>query len=148
MDTARFIRQMENPDIDLYVLAEWLRNRKLEVDLYEHWSVAEIRNLKEQGIDMPNFCSPHQLDVRGTFGCISVIRGRASLGDYEIYCKEGDLFSGIRRYREIEHAGKTIYGLLTTGMFDEDVPSVFCVLEYLFGHSEGGDGPLQEYVEE
>ncbi len=143
--------QFENPDTDLHILAEWLRNRKLEVDLHDHPMAQNLRKLKQlcpnQKFPYMESLSPHQLHIKGPFGCISVIRGGASFGDFEVYCIEGDLFEGVRRYRNVEHAGKTIYGLLTTEMFDESVPAVFCPVEYFFGHSDGEDGPVQEIIE-
>ena len=143
--------QLENPDTDLNVLAAWLRNRKLEVDLHEHRMVADLRKLKklcpDKEFPVMESMSPCQLHVTGPFGKISVIRGGASFGDFEIYCLEGDLFEGIRRYRDVKHAGKTIYELLTTGMFDESVPRVFAPIEALFGNNDGPDGSVQDVIE-
>lgn len=142
--------QLENPDTDLHILAAWLRNRNLEVDLCEHRSAVKLRKLKKLCPDQnfpESIVSPHQLHVKGAHGRISVIRGGCSFGDYEIYCLEGDLFKSIRRYRDVEHAGKTIHSLLTTGMFDESVPRVFSVLEHLLGNNDGPDGPVQEEIE-
>lgn len=143
--------QLENPDTDLHVLAAWLRNHELEVDLHEHPMTAEFRKIQELYPDHKfrsfDLMFPHQLYVTETFGKISVIRGGASFGDFEIYCLEGDLFEGIRRYRDVEHAGKTIYGLLTTGMFDESVPRIFAPLEDLFGNNSGPDGSVQDVIE-
>lgn len=142
------IDQLENPDTDLHVLAAWLRNRNLEVDLHEHRLAAEMRKLHElhPQYKFHDF-SPHQLHVTESFGKISVIRGGISFGDFEIYCLEGDLFEGIRRYRDIQHAGKSIHSLLTTGMFDESVPRVFTVWEDLLGNNDGSDGSVQEIIE-
>lgn len=143
--------QLENPDTDLHILAAWLRNRDLEVDLHEHRMAAELRKLKKlypaQKFSGLESLSPHQLYVTESFGKISVIRGGASFGDFEIYSLEGDLFGGIRRYRDVEHAGKTIHALLTTGMFDEDVPRVFAPWEDLFGNNNGPDGSVQDVME-
>lgn len=143
--------QLENPDTDLHVLAAWLSNRKLEVDLHEHPMAAELREVQklhpEHKFHSFDLMSPHQLHVTGTFGKISVIRGGASFGDFEIYSLEGDLFGGIRRYRDVEHAGKTIHKLLATGMFDEGVPRVFAPLEDLFGNNSDPDGSVQDVME-
>lgn len=143
--------QLENPDTDLHVLAAWLRNRKLEVDLHEHHLLADWRKLRklcpDQKFPILESLCPHQLYVTGALGKISIIRGGASFGDFEIYSLEGDLFEGIRRYRDVEHAGKTIYKLLTTGMFDEGVPRVFAPLEDLFGNNSGPDGSVQDVIE-
>lgn len=141
--------QLENPNTDLHVLAAWLRNRDLDVELREHPMTANIKHLD---LKILATLSPHQLHVCGPHGKISVIRGGASFGDYEIYSLEGELFDEIRRYRKVEHAGKTIHSLLTTGMFDESVPKVFSPMENLgqfFGGADkdGGDGPLQETIE-
>ena len=134
--------QLDNPDTDLHVLLAWLRNRGLDVELREHpaFSDPAVRALKSLIL---NSMSPHQLIVRGLFGIISVIRGSISFGDYEIYSMEGELFGGVRRYRHVEHAGKTIYGLLATGMFDESVPKVPC----MWGDSDGGDGSVQDEID-
>ncbi|KKK88795.1 hypothetical protein LCGC14_2739580, partial [marine sediment metagenome] len=134
------------------VLAAWLRNRKLKVDLHEHRMAADLCKLKKlhpnrEFPGMESIMSPHQLHVTGTFGEISVVRGGLSFGDFEIYSLDGDLFAGIRRYRDVEHAGKTIYALLTTGMFDEGVPRVFFPLEDLFGNNSGPDGSVQDVME-
>ena len=144
--------QLENPDTDLHVLAAWLRNRDLEVELLEHRMVKDLRRLKELCPDhefpgMSSLMSPNQLHVTGAFGRISVIRGGLSFGDFEIYSLEGDLFEGIRRYRDVEHAGKTIFCLLTTGMFDEGVPRVFSPVEDLLCENDGADGSLQDIIE-
>lgn len=144
--------QLENPDTDLHVLAAWLRNRDLEVDLHEHRMVADLRKLKglhpnREFPGMRSIMSPHQLHVTGAFGKISVVRGGLSFGDFEIYSLEGDLFGGIRRYRDVEYAGKTIYELLTSGMFDESVPRVSAPWEDLFGNNSGPDGSVQDVME-
>lgn len=136
--------QLENPNTDLHVLAAWLRNRGLDVELRQHplAKTAEQFNLK-----VLSTMSPHQLHVGGPHGKISVIRGGASFGDYEIFSLEGELFEGIRRYRKVEHAGKTIHLLLTHGLFDESVSKVIAPIEELFGTGDGGDGPVQESIE-
>jgi len=142
--------QLENPNTDLHILAAWLRNRDLEVELRDH-PLAEQAKLLD--VKLLATMSPHQLHVYGPYGKISVIRGGASFGDYEILSLEGELFDGIRRYRKVEHAGKTIHMLLNTGMFDESVPQVFAPIEHLgkllFGEDDkdGGDGPVQEIIE-
>lgn len=141
--------QLENPNTDLHVLTAWLRNRDLDVELREH---PMMKGIKHLDLKILPSLSPHQLHVCGPHGKISVIRGGASFGDYEIFSIEGELFESIRRYREVEHAGKTIHSLLTTGMFDESVPKVFSAIENLeefFGGTDkdGGDGPLQETIE-
>ncbi len=145
--------QLENPDTDLHVLAAWLRNRDLEVDLHKHPLAVNLRKIQKLYLNrefpgMESIMSPHQLYITGPFGKISAIRGGASFGDFEIYCLEGDLFEGIRRYRDVEHAGKTIHGLLTTGMFDESVPRVFAPLQDLFGNNSGPDGSVQDVIME
>lgn len=141
--------QLENPNTDLHVLAAWLRNRKLEVDFRKHHMMEEWERLQKthpkiaENLRLLPAMSPNQLHVRGPHGFISVIRGGASFGDYEIYSLEGDLFGGIRRYRDVEHAGRSIYSLLATGMFDEGVPRVFS----LFGDDYGADGSVQDIIE-
>lgn len=145
--------QLENPDTDLHVLAAWLRNRKLDVDLHKHHMMDEWEELQKKHPKLAAemhflpVMSPHQLHVRGPHGVISVIRGGVSSGDYEIYSLKGELFEGIRKYREVEHAGKTIHALLTTGMFDESVPRVFCVWEDIICPGNGGDGSVQDIIE-
>ena len=143
--------QLENPNTDLHILAAWLRNRDLDVELRDHPLVKEAKGLS---LKILATMSLHQLHVCGPHGKISVIRGGASFGDYEIFSLEGELFDGIRRYREVDHAGKTIHLLLTTGMFEESVPQVYAPIEHLgkllFGEEDdkdGGDGPLQETIE-
>lgn len=136
--------QFENSDTDLHVLAAWLRNRGLKVELHEHPLAKAVKKLDSE--IMANL-SPDQLHVTGPQGKISVIRGGASFGDYEIYSLEGDLFGGIRRYRKVEHAGKSIHSLLTTEMFDESVPRVFSPMEDFFGSGDGGDGSVQEVID-
>ncbi len=115
----------KNPGTDLHVLAAWLLNRKLEVDRHEHPMVAEVRKIQKLNPDCKllglESMSPHRLHVTGSFGGISVIRGGASFGNFEIYCLAGDLFEEIRRYRDVKHAGESIHSLLTTGMFVQNV---------------------------
>jgi hypothetical protein len=145
--------QLENPNTDLHILAEWLRNRKLDVEFLKHPMMKEWEKLEKEHPDIAEklhslpIMSPNQLHVRGPHGVISVIRGGVSMGDYEIYSLEGELFDGIRRYRKVEHAGKSIHSLLTTGMFEESVPRVWCVWEDFLCRSDEQDGSVQDIIE-
>ena len=143
---------METCQTDLEALAAWLRAHGIETELRVLPPMSGAGKLAvsifatiEFGTTDCGF-EPHQILATGDHGKISVRRGTATGGDFEIYCLEGDLFDDIRRYRDVAHAGKTIASLVGTGMFDETVPRVHCRLESLFGTNDGGDGPTQEEI--
>ena len=126
---------------NLHVLKAWLHDRGLTVEVRPHHIAKGVELDPALAKTVINLCGPDHLIVVGNLGKISVIRGEASFGHFEIYCLEGDLFGGIRRYRTVESAGKTIYSLLTTGLFDESVPRVFDVWNDFFASP---DGSVQE----
>ncbi len=115
---------------------------------------AEIRKhhlqeaLDKAGIDLPMIADTIptcQITTEGEWGKISIIKCGGSMGQFEIYAIEGDLFDGIRRYKTVTDCGRTVYGLLTTGTFDEKIPRVFDIwTDWLGSGSQGGDGPVQE----
>ena len=95
---------------DLYILRAWLENRHLTVGMEEH----QLYSMGKQ-LDFPilsNICGTNHLTVTGPRGKISVIRGPASFGQFEIYSLEGNLFEDIERYPDVKSAGERIYALL------------------------------------
>lgn len=109
----------KKPKTDLHVLAAWLRNRKLEVDLHGHPAAVELHEIQKRHPELrgigPAAVSTHQIHVTGPRGKISVVRGGCSLGNYEIYCLEGDLFDDVDRFKSVKEAGEAIHGFLAAG---------------------------------
>ena len=116
---------MIKANTDLHVLAAWLRNRGVEVSLFEHPGMVGIRRVlaalpQLAGLGFGDNASEWQIHATGPKGKLSVIRGGTSLGDYEIYALGGDLFDDIRRYDNVKDAGAAIAGVLATGTLVED----------------------------
>ena len=104
----RSLDPMQYPT-DLHVLNEWLKNRSVEVELKEH--PAYTGGVAVFPV-MARLAGTDQLTISSEMGKISVIRGMASFGDYEIYCLEGDLFGDVERYPDVKSAGERICELL------------------------------------
>ena len=129
---------------DLHVWLQENAKDNITSELSEHPSYAKTKYV-ERELNLKTFCGimpQHNVYAVGPFGKISTIQCGASFGDFEIYCIEGGLFEGIRRYKTIEDTGKTIVSLLTTGMFPEDVPRQWDVWNDFL--SPDPEGPVQD----
>lgn len=94
---------------DLHVLKAWLVNRCIDVELKEH----KLYTLSlEFSPVFARLVGTDHLIASSDQGKISVIRGMASFGDYEIYSLEGGLFEDIERYPNVKTAGERIHQLL------------------------------------
>lgn len=100
---------------DLHVLAAWLRNRGLRVELDAHVLLKKHGNSEE----LRELTGPHQLHIDGPAGRISVCRGGITFGDFEIYSLKGELFEDVHRFKNVKAAGEAIHELLTTGKCEE-----------------------------
>lgn len=107
---------------DLHILNAWLINRKIDVELKEHLAYKELKKAIDEGADIPaevlETIGPHQLIASSDKGKISVIRGRASFGLFEIYPIEGEIVTedrDIERFPDVKSCGLRIYELLTEG---------------------------------
>jgi len=114
----------------------------------------EIELLKKQDIKIPlleeltSTSYSEQVIVKGEFGEISIITGKVAFDNFEIYSLSGELFSGIRRYKTMTDCARTVYSLLTTGMFDEKIPRVWDCWTDFITDDLGPDGSTQEIINE
>lgn len=94
---------------DLTILKAWLLNRGLTVEMQEHKMYTEGCEFSPT---LARLAGTDHIITESDFGVISVIRGFASFGDYEICCLAGDLFEDVERYPDVKSCGERIYQLL------------------------------------
>ena len=110
---------------DLHVWLSERQDQKIDSDLIEHPAFIQLvsapKEILSQLKHTQQIIPQHQLRIKGPMGEISVIQCGCSFGLFEIYCIEGDLFEGTRRYKSLDDAGNTVLSLLTSGMFPENI---------------------------
>jgi len=133
---------------DLEKLTKYLNAMGLTAKCKVHGSRKTFKKLKAPSLMklLEEACPNQQVIVKGKWGEISVIRGNISLGDWEIYCLEGELFSGIRRYKTMTDCARTIYGLLTEKKFDAKIPRQWDAWTDLLTNDLEKDETTQEVV--
>ena len=133
-------------------LAKYLKALGLETECREHPLKQQLQQSLE-GFDPTCFLQKivssliQQVIVKGEHGEVSVIYGEVAFGSFEIYCREGDLFEGIRRYKTVTDCGRTIYSLLTSGTFDENIPRVWDTFTDFLTNDIGPDGSTQKVID-
>ncbi len=110
---------------NMFILFEWLKNRKIPVEKRRHPAHQELEEkiqelndsgdadadaLKDAIKGLLNLTGPDQLIIDHDKGDISVIRGATSFGNFEIYCPP--LFEDVERYPDVESCGLRIAELM------------------------------------
>lgn len=131
-------------------LQKYLTAAGISAELREHAVHKELQSLnpkiREKLQEVPKIIPDYQIIATGDKGEISVIHCGASFYQFEIYCLNGDLFDGIRRYKRMTDAARTIIGLLTKGTFDETIPRSFDVwTDWIFSQPDGSVQPIIDF---
>jgi len=127
---------------DLRALAKYMRAIGLEAKCQDHAAYTEIYNAGSKISDelfemMSKIIPKQQVIATGEKGKISIIHSGMSMDLYEIYCLEGDLFEDIKRYSTMTDCARTVYGLLTHGEFDINIPRQFDVFSDFISEQSG-----------